>query len=450
VSIILVGLNHRTAPVALREQLSITGCALDMAFSELSALKGDALIASDEERAGGIHECVILSTCNRLEIYATANDPCAGSGFIETYLCRFQGLESSRLHPHLYVRQDAEAVEHLMRVVAGLDSMILGEPQILGQVSEALARAQSVGAAGLVLSQLFASAVHAGKRARSETAISRHTTSVSHAAAHLARNTLGDLGEVRVLIVGAGEMAELAASALVDEGARHVTCINRTYSGADRLAGRFGGRALNWSHLPEALVDADVIVAATGAPHTVIYRDDVAQALTVRNGKPLVIFDIALPRDVEVAAGELPGVLRFDIDHLKGTVDANLAQREAAVPDVEAILAQEAAGFSCWMRGREVVPVLVDLRRMAHHVATSELNRVLRRLDNPDPRIEQMMALLAHRIVGKLLHEPTVRLKSEAASGNGVVYADALRELFALDADDPIPCESPESAISVR
>jgi len=290
-----------------------------------------------------------------------------------------------------------------------------------------------------VLSQLFVRAVHTGKRARSETAISRHTTSVSHAAARLARDTFGDLGQARVLIVGAGEMAELAAAAMVHEGARRLTCINRTYARAERLASQFDGRALNWGHLADALAEADVIVTATGAPHTVIYRDDVAQVLPRRNGKPLVIVDVAVPRDVEPEVGDLPGVIRYDIDHLQSAVDTNLAQREAAVPQVEAIVRQETEDFFCWLRGRQVVPVLVELRRKAETVAQSELDLMLRRLDNPDPRTAQMMSLLVHRIVGKLLHEPTVRLKTEAANGNGVVYADALRELFALDAQGHSP-----------
>jgi len=286
-AIILVGLDHRTAPVALREQLTLSGCALDMALNDLNALRAVTLLPDDVGSLGGIHESVIVSTCNRLEIYAATDDPEDGFAAIERFLCGLQGLvlseveglSSTDLHPYLYLLQDQAAVEHLLRVASGLDSMILGEPQILGQVAQAQARAQGAGTAGLMLSQLFARAVHTGKRARSETAISRHTTSVSHAAARLARDTFGDLSQARVLIVGAGEMAELAATALVDEGARRITCINRTYARAERLACRFEGRALYWGYLADALAEADVIVSATGAPHTVIYRDDVLQVV---------------------------------------------------------------------------------------------------------------------------------------------------------------------------
>jgi glutamyl-tRNA reductase len=445
VSIILVGLNHQTAPVALREQFALTDCALDMALTELKVRKEMASLPDQPAGIKAIHECVIVSTCNRLEVYAVAQGPATAAVAVEDFLAGLQGVPAADLHPHLYRLEERAAIEHLMRVASGLDSMILGEPQILGQVAQAIAKAQGAAAAGLVLSQLFARAVHAGRRARSETAISRHTTSVSHAAAQLAKDRLGSLDHARVLIVGAGEMAALAATALRDEGARTITCINRTYANAERLASQFGGRAMNWRHLTEALTEADVIVSATGAPHTVIYRDDVAQALPLRGGKPLVIVDIAVPRDVDVEVDGLPDVHRYDIDHLQSTVDANRAHREAAIPEVEAIIDQEADDFHVWLRSREVVPVLVELRRKAEAVAQSELEQALKHLDTPDARTEHAMALMAHRIIGKLLHEPTVRLKSEAANGNGVVYADALQELFALGQDAYRPSASKTS-----
>ncbi len=432
-AIILVGLNHQTAPVALREQLSLSGCALDMALQELGSGGSARQRPDGTGLRPNIRESAILSTCNRLEIVATTGDPAAGFETIPAFLAGLQGLPVESLRPHLYFLDEQAAVEHLLRVAAGLESMILGEPQILGQVAQAFARAQGAGTTGLVLSQLFARAVHAGKRARSETAISRHTTSMSHAAAHLVVDAYGDLRDANVLVVGAGEMAELAATALHEQGARRITCINRTYARAEWLARRCEGSALAWSHLPEALAAADVIVTATGAPHTVLFRDDVAKVLSSRTGRPLVIVDIALPRDVEPATGDLPGVTLYDMDHLQEAVDANLAQRRAAVPQVEAIVREEAGEFFCWLAGRQVVPVLVDLRRKVEAMAKAELDSALRLLDGSDPRTEQAMTLLTHRLVRKLLHEPTVRLKTEAANGNGIVYADAVRELFALN-----------------
>ncbi|MCB0248040.1 MAG: glutamyl-tRNA reductase [Anaerolineae bacterium] len=435
-SIVLVGLNHQTASVALREQMALAGCKITDRAGGLPTHNGLSALPHDLQLAGGIHDSLILSTCNRLEIYATSGDPSAAVHSIVRFLSGLQGLADDQLRSHLYIAEDEAAAEHLMRVACGLDSMVLGESQILGQVAEAFARAQGAGTTGLVLTQLATRAMRAGKRARNETDISRHTTSVSHAAARLARQRLGDLGEARVLIIGAGEMAELAATALHDEGAQHLTVINRTYAHAERLAQRFDGRAYNWYHLSRALAEADLVISATGAPHPVIRRGDVASILERRNGAPLVIVDVALPRDVEHEVSELSGVLRFDIDDLNGVVDANLAQREAAIPAVETIIQQELDEFLCWLRGREVVPVLVDLRRKVESLAAGELDTALRRLDGADPQAEEAMRLLVHRIVGKLLHEPTVRLKSEAANGNGVAYADALREMFALG-DEP-------------
>ncbi|MCA9871775.1 MAG: glutamyl-tRNA reductase [Anaerolineae bacterium] len=428
--LVLVGLNHRTASVALREQMISAGCALDGAV--LDAHPGLNALPHDHRHTAGIHESVILSTCNRLEIYATCGAPEEGVSAIIGYLSGQQGLGPDQLRPHLYILENEAAAEHLMRVSCGLDSLVLGEPQILGQVAEAFAQAQGAGMSGLLLAQLFSRAIHAGKRARNETGISRHTTSISHVAVRLAREQLGDLHNRRVLIVGAGEMAEIAAVAVHGEGARHLTFINRTYGRAEQLAYRFGGRALNWYHLSRALAEADLVISATGAPHAVIYRDDLARVLPHRSRSPLVIVDVALPRDVEPEVSQLSGVLRFDIDDLNGTVDANLAQRQAAIPAVESIIQQELDEYLSWQRSREVVPVLVDLRRKVETVAACELEAALRRLDGADQETEAVMRLLTHRIIGKLLHEPTVRLKGEAVNGNGIVYADALRELFDL------------------
>jgi len=442
-SIVLVGLNHHTAPVALRERLSLAGGALEMALDDLNVGRRMAALPGERAPLSAIHEGVILSTCNRLEIYATADDQAGGWAAVEAFLAGRRNIPVAELDPHLYLLEDHEAVDHLMRVASGLDSMILGEPQILGQVAEAFAKAQAAGTAGPALSQLFTRAVHAGKRARSETDISRYTTSISHAAARLAKDTLRDLAAARVLIVGAGEMAELAAAAARGEGAQTMTFINRTYARAEFLAQRFGGRALSWSQLVEALAEADLIISATGAPHTVIYRDDVARTLPLRAGRPLVIVDIAVPRDVEEEVGGLPGVVRYDIDQLQLAVDANRSQREAAVPQVEAIVQQEAEQFFGWLSSRQTVQVLVELRRKTQALAETELEHALRRLASPDPRTEHIVSLLADRLVNKLLHEPTVRLKAEAAAGNGTVYAEALRELFALqpgeDVDRALP-----------
>lgn len=441
--IVLVGLNHRTAPVELREQMTLADCGLRMALEDLSAGRHHPRLGEKIGPDGRITETVILSTCNRLEVYAVVSsaggEPAAGWAAVERFLAGLQGVPVNTLRPHLYHLAGHEAVVHLMRVAAGLDSMILGEPQILGQVSGAQSEAHLAGTIGPVLSHLFDQAAHAGKRARTETEIGRHTTSISHAAAQLVKDRLGELERVNVLVVGAGEMAEVAAHALQDHGARHLNFINRTYARAEDLAHRFGGRALNWYHLPAALVMADVVVTATGAPHIVVHENDVRLVLSERAGRPLLFVDIAVPRDVEAAVDQLPGVRRYDIDHFQSAVDANLVQRQAAVPGVEEIIDQEVARFETWLQGRQVLPVLVELRRKSRQIAEAELERHLQQADDLTPEYQDKVARMVYRIVNKILHEPTVRLKASAAEGNGVAYAHAISDLFALESNPTAP-----------
>jgi glutamyl-tRNA reductase len=250
----------------------------------------------------------------------------------------------------------------------------------------------------------------------------------------LVGDELGDLSQINALVVGAGEMAEAAARALLSEGVQQLDFINRTYARAESMARDFSGRALNWYHLPAALAMADVVVTVTGAPHVVIHESDVNPVLAERAGRPLYFVDIAVPRDVEEGVGNLPDVHLFDIDQLQTVVDANLSQRQAAVPDVEAITAQEATRFDEWLQSRQVLPVLVELRHKAREIANSELQRHERRLGEMPSDDQEMITQMVHRIVNRFLHEPTVRLKASAAEGNGVEYAHTLRDLFALDA----------------
>ncbi len=433
-TIVLVGLNHRTAPVELREQLSLSASGQQLALELLQIQTRLAL-----------HESAILSTCNRLEIYAASvEDPVVAWTAVEDFLGHFREIPVGDLHPHLYFMEGRNAVEHLMYVAAGLDSMILGEPQVLGQVAQAFNLAHDAGTTGPILSHLFAQAVHAGKRARTETEISRYTTSVSHAAALLVQNKLGDLSRTHTLVVGAGEMAELAAQALQMHGAQEIACINRTYAKAEALAAQIGGRAFRWPMLDGALEWADVVITATGAPHTVIYAADVAQTLPRREGRPLVFVDVAVPRDVEEAVDYLPGVQRYDIDDLELALDANMSQRQAAVPRVRAIVQEEVRGFTEWLHSRQVTPVIADLRHKAEALADAEVEQALHRLKGLTARDQEIVAQMAHRIVNKVLHEPTVRLKEYAAGGNGYGYAHAVRELFALGSPGDRICTSRE------
>jgi glutamyl-tRNA reductase len=286
-----------------------------------------------------------------------------------------------------------------------------------------------------VLSHLFSHALHCGKRARTETAIGSHTISISHAAALMAEQKLGSLARRHALVIGAGEMAELAAMALRQHGIASITCVNRTQERAERIAERVGGSALAWPQLEEALLHTDMVISATSAPHIILPADQVAAIQARRGERPLLLLDIALPRDIDIAVDGVAGVQRYDIDHLRDAIDANLARRQAAIPDVEHIIEGEAACYLYWLNERKVVPALVELRRRAEEVARAELERTLRRIEHrsgQDELVEQEVAQLAHRIVAKLMHMPTVRLKAQAAHGNGAAYAQVLEELFAL------------------
>jgi glutamyl-tRNA reductase len=441
--IILVGLNHRTAPVALRESVSLSSNGLDAALQALhpppcpSGLAQPVVTAAS---AGLVHEHVILSTCNRLEIYAVTTEASSGVNAVQHCLARLSNLWLEHLGPYLYVLAEQTAVQHLMRVAAGLDSMILGEPQILGQVSRASSGARTARTLGPILSRLFMQAVHAGKRARSDTPISRHTTSVGHAAVLLAREKVGGLRHTRVVVVGAGAMGALVAQALHTHGVQSITCLNRTTATAEALARRVQGQALPWSDLPAALAWADVVITATGAPHCIITGQEVARVLAQRQERPLVFVDTAMPRDVEEAVGDLPGVYRYDLDDVQTVMDASLAQRQAAVPEVEAIIEAEAARFMEWRHNRQITPVIATLRHKALAVANSEVAEALRHMDGLVERDQQMIARLAHRIVHKLLHAPTMCLKAHATQGNTHGYTQMVQELFALEHNYDATC----------
>jgi glutamyl-tRNA reductase len=420
----LVGVNHRTAPLALRERMAAADL---LAGPELLAATS-AVPDATGRSPGVLGEVIVLSTCNRLEVYGVAEHPPSGVAAIRQFLAQLGRIEPERLAPHLHEAEGRAAVEHLMRVAAGLESMMLGETQILGQVAAAAQRAKPV--AGPILPRLFQRAVHAGKRARSETGISRHSTSVGQAAVLLAEEQTGGLAGARTVVVGAGRMAQAVARRLAHHAVGSITVISRTPPHSQALAATVRGRALDWSALPEALAHGDVVFSATSAPRHVIGVTAVQAALPARRGRPLLFVDIAVPTDVEEAVGGLPGVRRFDIDDLRWVIDSGLAERRAAIPAVEAIVAEETQAFLEWMSSHQVLPVIQGLHRRAQALADAEVQMALRRLGGLDQHGQRVVANLGHRIVKKLLHEPTTRLKSRAVAGT---HSQALVELFALE-----------------
>ncbi|MBB6050668.1 glutamyl-tRNA reductase [Armatimonas rosea] len=415
-SVVLLGVNHHTAPVALRERLALSGCALRTALEELRATEL-------------FSEAVLLSTCNRLELYAVLRPQVHHASVVAAFSALYR-LPESELVPHLSLKTGETVTTHLLRVACGLESMILGEDQILGQVGLAFQEAQTAGSVGPVLSRLFAQATQAGKRARTETEISRFTTSVSHAGAQLVLQT----APRRVLVVGVGEMAVLAAQTLRATESVELAVINRTLVHAEDLAQKLSARALSWCQLEEALTWADAVICATGAPHTVIYYSEVAAAVRARESRPLTLVDIAVPRDIEETVATLESVAYHDIDALQQVIDANFELRRAAVPAVEQIIGQETARFTEWLQTREVTPVIKDLRDWAQGLAQSEVEKALARLPHADEATQRAIEILAHSLVNRLMHEPTLRLRSNAIEGNGVNYADTVRDVFGLEA----------------
>lgn len=418
-----LGINHNTASVGLRERLAFSRDRLEIALARFGC--GDGIATT------GIQEMVILSTCNRVEIYAVA-----GSDTFETlecFLAEISNVPVPEFSEYVYRYKDEGAVKHLMRVASGLDSLVLGEPQILGQVTQALALARGQGTAGKILSRLFQAAIHTGKRARTETVISHNPASIASVAVMLISEIVPDMTSSRIMVVGAGEMAELAVESLIKRGVSRIQVVNRTLEKAEKLAHRWGGRAATFESLSNLLLEADILISSTSAPHTVIFPTMVAPALENRSDRPLVVMDIAVPRDVDQGVAEIPGVSLYDMDALSQGLEQSLKKREAEIPKVVAIIEEEKAEFMSFLATLDVVPVIVEMRQQANTIRQAELEKALRRLSSLSPGEQQQIEALTKSIVHKILHSPTIRLRQEAGGPNATEYADITRGLFGLD-----------------
>ncbi len=416
-----LGLNHTTAPVSLREKLDFSEEAVQASLARLGC--GGGL-----QSVSGL---VILSTCNRVELYAVAAEMAYGE--LETFLYEARGVDVEELRPHLYQYSDADAVEHLMRVAAGLDSLVIGEPQILGQVTRALELARAQDASGPLLNRLFQAAIHTGKRAHTETGISRNPASVSSLASRLCEQAHPDLRSAQVVVLGAGEMAELAVEALRKRGAQKILVVNRTLERARRVAGRWQAEVSTFESIQSALTRADILIASTGAPHTLIHPEMVAAAMQARPERSLMLIDIAVPRDIDPEVADVPRVRLVDIDTLNERLETSLAERSADIPLVEAIIAQEQADFLEFLSSLSVLPLIANLRQQAEAIRQKELERTLRRLPRLSEAERQYIELMTQALVKKILESPTRRLRQEASSGNGIEYAALTRALFDLD-----------------
>ncbi len=418
--LICLGLSHHTAPVDVRERLSFGPTGLEA-------------ILDDHARDTEAGELVILSTCNRFELYAAIPEG-VDPETVKTRIAERRGVVWEGLEPHLYRWEDHEAARHLCRVAAGLDSIVLGEPQILGQVSEALNRSLAHHRAGPYLKALFQTALRAGKRARAETGISRKPLSISSMAVRLARRHLGDLAGLRIAVVGTGEMGRLIVKTLRPDERARLTLVNRRVETAHAFAGTVGAEALPLDRLHEALAAADVVFCATGAPDPIIDTEAVRAA--ARTNRPLTLVDIGVPRNVAPGVAALPNVHLFDIDRLRGEVERSLTERRRAIPAVERIIEEELERFAKWRREHTVQPVIVDLRRKAEEIRQRELQRALEALPDADDRVREQLQFLSQTLVKKLLHHPTMNLREEALRGEPQPYAHVVRRLFGLTTPD--------------
>lgn len=417
--IVLLAVDHTTAPIAFRERLSFTSRQVPQFLQSVSQVA---------------QECVLISTCNRVELYAVSSEPTGLATYLMSALAEARAIPLKELELHCYTLVDEQAITHLLGVAAGLYSQVPGEPQIQGQVADALQIAQGAGYAGPICSALFRAAIVTGKRARSETAISRNAASVSHVAVQLARQLFPNLNEASVLLIGSGKMSELAAQNLCEHGAQRLVIINRTPTHAMDLAQRLGATHRTFSDLSLSLLEADVVISSTTAPRAIITVEMLAAIMQRRAGRSLLLIDIALPRDIEAEAAHIPGVHLYNLDDLQASVDAGIRLRLQEVEQVQAIIAEESLAFQRWMRSLSVTGTISDLHQRVDLLREQELARAMQRL--PDTLTEREAAAvreLTTRLVNKLLHTPTLRLKDAAAEGQGHVYAEALRYLFDLE-----------------
>ena len=420
VNLILVGVNHKTTPVEIREKLAFTKGKIEESVDHLFNFPD-------------IIEHTILSTCNRVEIYARANCQDSAIKSIKQFVCDFHGLSLLELEDHFYSYRNKEAVEHLFRVSSSLDSMILGEAQILGQVKEAYSLARDLRSTGLVLNQLFEKAFSIAKKVREETGIAERSVSISSAAVELAQKIFDDLENHTVMLVGTGEMAELAAKHLISYGVKTVYVTSRTYERAANLARTLNGSALDFEAFKNELHRADIVITSTSAPNFIIKKEIVEKAIHERKNKPIFFIDIAVPRDIEPDVNDLENVYLYDIDDLHVVVSANIKEREKEAENAMNFISQEVTKFNNWVGALDAVPTIVEIRKKAENIRKQEIEKTLKKISHLSENDKQLLRQMSSSMVNKILHKPTIKLKQKTQSEDGHVYLKAIRHLFHLD-----------------
>ncbi|MDA0690401.1 MAG: glutamyl-tRNA reductase [Nitrospinae bacterium] len=419
-NLILVGVNHKTTPVEIRERLAFSRGEIEASL--------ERLVGNPE-----IIENIILSTCNRVEIYARVNDTTKGIGLLKDFICDYHNISPKELDKYFYSYQDERAVEHLFRVSSSLDSMVLGEAQILGQVKDAYNTARALRSTGMVLNQLFEKAFNVAKKVREETGIAERGVSISSAAVELARKIFEDLENHSVMLVGTGEMAELAAKHLISYGVKTVYVCSRTYERAAALAKTLNGCALDFEMFKDEMYKADIVITSTASPKFIIKKDMVERAIHQRKNKPIFFIDIAVPRDIEPEVNDLENVYLYDIDDLQGVVSANIKEREKEAETAMELIQIEVTKFNNWVVSLDAVPTIVEIRNRADSIRKKELEKALKKMEPLSEQDENTLHLMTQSILNKIFHKPTINLKKQTQSQEGHVYLKAIRHLFHLD-----------------
>ncbi|HSB70219.1 MAG TPA: glutamyl-tRNA reductase [Candidatus Methylomirabilis sp.] len=422
--LLVLGLNHKSAPIEIRERLFVPERDLPKPLEMLG-------------EAPEIAERMLVTTCNRVEVYAVTEGPVERAvAAITDCLARYHNLAPSGFADSLYTYTAREAVRHVFRVASSLDSMVVGEPQILHQVKTAYTVARAQEATGVILTNLLEQAFHVAKRVRTETGIASAAVSISSAAVELARKIFGDLAGRTVLILGAGEMAELALRHLLDDGVRSVLVANRTHERAVALAEQFQGRAVTYESFQREMVGADIVISSTAAPHVIIKKEDVQDIILQRRHRPIFLIDIANPRDIDPACNDIDNVFLYNIDDLQAVVAVNIKERQREAERAEPIIDREVGVYLDWLRQQDVVPTIVSLRSRVEQIRAAELTKALGRMGDLTPEQREAIAAMSNAMVNKILHQPMTELKRRAVHKDSHLYTTVLRRLFGLENSD--------------
>jgi len=419
--IVIVGLSHKTAPVEIREKLAFAPTAMEQPLQKMLGLPTVA-------------EGLIVSTCNRVELCAATKEPDAAIAALRRFLAVYHEVAPGEIDEYLYDYQGEEAIRHLFRVASSLDSMVLGEPQILGQIKTAYGYAAEFKTAGLILNRFLHKAFSVAKRVRTETAIASNAVSVSFAAVELARKIFDRLDDKAVMIIGAGEMCELAARHFVTNGVAKVLVTNRTFERAEKLASEFNGKAVPFEHFVDHLAATDIVLTSTGAPNFILGQRQMEDVLHRRKNRPMFLIDIAVPRDIDPKVNDIDNAYLYDVDDLQGVVQANLKERKKEAGKAEAIVEQEIGQFYQWLANLEVKPTIIALRRKFEDIRQQELDKTFGNLKDLSAKQRKSIEAMATAMINKILHPPTSLLKQTQEDTSGEDYVDAVRRLFDLPA----------------